>query len=148
FVELILQRAELHLGLLPVINVRQQHVPVDDVAVGIAKWKATQLEPPVPPVGSPDAMLDVVGLTGFDRVLPGGYYTRDVSRMDGIDGAPLLQFFERPAKVLEDLAVDVLDLTCRRHDRDQAGNGFDDQARLALAFAQSQFSPLALGHVD
>jgi hypothetical protein len=53
--------------------------------------------------------------------------------MDGIDGAPFRQFFQRPAKVLEDLAVDVLDLAYRRHDRDQAGNGFDDQARLALA---------------
>ena len=78
-------------------------------------------------------MLDFVWLTGFDRVLPGGFYIREVSRMDGIDGAPLLQFFERPAEVLEDLAVDMLDLARRRHDRDQGGNGLHDQARVALA---------------
>ena len=111
------------------------------VAVGVAKWKAAQLEPTVLPVGSPDAMLDVVGLTGFDRVLPGGYYVWEISRMHRLDGAPLLQFFERPAKVLDDLAIDMLDLARRRHDRDQAGNGFDEQARLPLAFAQVAIQP-------
>ena len=78
-------------------------------------------------------MLEVVWLTGLDRLLPCGFRSREVGRMDGIGAAPLLQFFERSAKVLKDLAVDVLELACRRHERDQAGNGFDDQPEAVLA---------------
>ena len=50
--------------------------------------------------------------------------------------------------VLEDLLVDEFNLTGRRQAGDHAGNGLHDQARLALAFAQRQLRPLALGQVD
>lgn len=53
--------------------------------------------------------------------------------MNGIGTNPLLQFIERPAKVFEDLAIDVLDIACRRHDGDEPGNGFDDQPEAVLA---------------
>ena len=88
-------------------------------------------------------MLEVVWLTGLDRVLPGGYYSREVVRMDGVGAAPLLQFFERPAKVLKDSAIDVLDAASRRHDRDQAGKRVDDQPEAVLAGADSQCFRLA-----
>jgi hypothetical protein len=55
-----------------------------------------------------------------------------------ISGAPLLQVFERAAKVLEDLAIIVLDLACWRHDRDKAGKSFDDQPEAVFAGPRSQ----------
>jgi hypothetical protein len=58
--------------------------------------------------------------------------------MDRIGAGPQLQFFECPAKVLEDLAIDVLELACRRHDGDETGNGFDDQPEAVLVGPASQ----------
>ena len=53
--------------------------------------------------------------------------------MHRIRRPPLLQFFERSAKILEDLAVDVLDLAFRCHDRDETGNRLDDQPEAVFA---------------
>src|SRR5439155_88059 len=47
----------------------------------------------------------------------------------GVRGALSFQLFERPAEVLEDLAVDVFDLTAGCHDRDETGDGLDDQPK-------------------
>src|SRR5262245_18310429 len=80
-------------------------------------------------------MFGVVWLTGLDRLLATGFRTREIIGMDGIGGAPLFELFERPAKVLEDPAVDVLELAGGRHDRDESGNGFDDQPKAVLAWS-------------
>ena len=66
-------------------------------------------------------------------MLPGGDHAGQVGWMHRVRRPPLLQFFECPAKVLEDLAIDVLDPACRRHDGDETGNGFDDQPEAVLA---------------
>ena len=70
------------------------------------------MEPAVLAIASPDAMLEFVRLAGFDGVLPGSDDAGKVGRVNSVGGAPLLQFFERPAEVLEDLAVDVFDPAC------------------------------------
>ena len=53
--------------------------------------------------------------------------------MHGICCPPLPQLFKRPAEVLEDLAVDVLDPAVGRHDGDEAGQGLDDEAEALFA---------------
>ena len=76
------------------------------------------------------------GLARFDGVLPGGDARGEVVRVNSVCGAPLLQFFERPAEVLDYLAVDVFDAAVRRHDRDQTGDGLDDQPKGFLTSAE------------
>jgi hypothetical protein len=65
--------------------------------------------------------------------------------MHGVSRPPLLQFFKRAAKILEHLAVDVLDLAFGCHDRDQTGNRLDDQPKAFFAGPEGQRLPIALG---
>ena len=74
-------------------------------------------------------MLEFVRLARFDGVLPCSDDAGEVVRVNSVCAAPSLQFFERPAEVLEDLAVDVFDAAVRRHDRDQTGDCLDDQPK-------------------
>ena len=60
-------------------------------------------------IGPADAMLEFVRLARFDGVLPCSDDAGEVVRVNSVRGAPSPQFFERPAEVLEDLAVDVFD---------------------------------------
>ena len=62
-------------------------------------------------------------------MLPDCYYPRKVVRVHRIGRPPLLQFFKRPTKVIEHPAVDVLDLTLGRHDRDETRNRLNGEAR-------------------
>ena len=66
-----------------------------------------------------------------------------ILRMCRAAGPPVLELLQRHAEVLEDLAVDEFDLTVGRKGRDQPWNAVDDQARLALAFAQCVLRPPA-----
>ena len=74
-------------------------------------------------------MLEFVRLARFDGALPRSDDARQVVRVNGVRGAPSFQLFERPAEVLEDLAVDVFDLTAGCHDRDETGDRLDDQPK-------------------
>ena len=83
-------------------------------------------------------MLEFVRLAGFDGVLPRSDDAGKVIRVNSVGGAPSLQFFERPAEVLKDLAVDVFDAAVRRHDRDQTGDRLDDQPKGFLTSPESR----------
>ena len=88
-------------------------------------------------------MLEFIREAGFDGVLPGVAHAGQVGWMHRVRRPPLLQFFECPAKVLEDLAIDVLDLASRRHDGDETRNGFDNQPEAVLAGGGGQNSEVA-----
>lgn len=124
--------AQLLLGSLSRIDIRQQVVPADDAAAGVSKREATRLEPAIFAIGLADAMLEFVWLPRFDCVLPGGHHVRQVGRMHRIRRPPLPQLFKRPTEVIEDLTVDVLNRAVCRHDRDEAGNGLDDETEALL----------------
>src|SRR5262245_53236348 len=57
---------------------------------------------------------------------------------------PAFQLLQRLSEVLEGRAVDELDLDAGRERRNEPWNAVDDQARLALAFAQRVLRPLPL----
>ena len=56
--------------------------------------------------------------------------------MNGVVRPPVFQLLKLPSGVFDDLAIDELDLTACRQERDQAWNTVHEQARIALAFAQ------------
>src|SRR3954469_10873670 len=77
-------------------------------------------------------MLEFVRLARFDGVLPRRDDGAEGVRVNGVGGAPSLQFFQRPAEVLEDLAVDVFDSAGWGHDGDETRDRLDDQPKRLL----------------
>src|SRR4051812_39923998 len=59
-------------------------------------------------------------------------------------GPPPLELLPRPAEVLEDRAIDELELTFGRKGRDQPGNAVHDQAQFAFALAQRVLGALLI----
>src|SRR5688572_26094239 len=53
--------AQRVLGALPLVDVRQEHAPANDVAACIAEGKAVVLEPKVDAVGPPQSLHNLVG---------------------------------------------------------------------------------------
>src|SRR5262245_24429296 len=87
--------AKLLLRVLARMNVGEQVVPADDLAVGIAKWQAARLEPPVLAIVPSNPVLEFVRLSRIDRVLPGSLDLRQIGRVNGVGRAPSLQFVDR-----------------------------------------------------
>ena len=52
--------AQRVLGALPLIDIRQQDAPLNDLAAGIAKLKAAVLEPAIDAVRPPESLHDLV----------------------------------------------------------------------------------------
>src|SRR5258707_706270 len=77
-------------------------------------------------------MLERNRLTCFDGALPGIDHARDVVRMDGVAGRPLLQFLGSLSEVLQGLAVDNLDLAGSAMGRNKSRNAVEDQAQALL----------------
>src|SRR6516165_3648518 len=71
-----------------------------------------------------------------------------VIRMNGSRCGPVLQLFQRPARILEDLAIDGFDLTIRGQDPNQTGYPVDCRAQTSLAFTQRLLRPFALGQIE
>jgi hypothetical protein len=59
-------------------------------------------------------------------------------------GRPKLELLQRLAEELSHRAVDEIELTAGRKDRDEPWNAVADQARLAFAFTQRVFGALPL----
>ena len=121
------------LGFPAGMDVGEQVVPPDDTTVGISQREATRLKPPVLAIKPPDSVLEFVRLSRFDGVLPGSEREWKIGGMNGVRGAPLLEFVEGPAEIFEYPAVDVLDRARRRHHGDEAGNRLDNEAKALLA---------------
>jgi len=82
-----------------------------------------------------------------DGVLPGGRHPRQIGGMHGVRRPPLPQLFKRPAEVIEDLAVDVLNAAVGRHDGDEAGKGLDDEAEALFAGGRSLSGCVRIPHI-
>ena len=65
--EVPLARAQGVLGALPLVNVRQQDAPANDVVAGITKRKTAVLEPPIDAIRSPKPLHDLVWSARADR---------------------------------------------------------------------------------
>src|SRR5262249_8529006 len=90
------------------------------------------------------ARLGVVGLACRDGWREDLEDARQILWMNGSVRAPLPHGVLRLAAVGDELVVDQVDFARRSQDGDQARKGVHDQARLALAFAESLLRPLAL----
>src|SRR5262245_28602647 len=71
-----------------------------------------------------------------------------VIRMNRSVCGPVLQLFQRPARILEDLAIDGFDLTIRGQHPNQTGYPVDCRAQTSLAFTQCLLCPLAIGQIE
>jgi hypothetical protein len=132
----VLARAQRVLGALAIVDVRDEHVPADDATVDVAKRPGARLKPPVRAVCAAETMLIFEGNSGRDCLCPCGDRARTIVGVNGVTGAPALQVLERPAEVLEHLAVDLLERTLGREDADQAGDCIDEQSKARFAHAE------------
>src|SRR5262245_4770284 len=66
--KLTLAPAERIFRLLPLVDVRQQHAPANDLPIAIAKWKAAVLNPAVDTIRATKPLHNLVRSTGRDRI--------------------------------------------------------------------------------
>src|SRR5262245_29251203 len=86
------------------------------------------------PSARPQTVLNFVCRPGFERTSPRGHHARKIIRMNGIRRPPLFQLLECSAEVIQDLSVDVLDLTFRSHEGNKAGYGLDNQTKTVVSW--------------
>jgi hypothetical protein len=91
------------------------------------------VKPAVYAIRSALAVLTLVGLSGFDRPPPGGYYASTVVRVNDIASSPTFQILDRLAEVFQYLIVDEFNLTCLIHDSDKRWNSIDDLTKMESA---------------
>src|SRR6266849_2640829 len=91
------------LSALALVDICHQAVPADNAAFGITLRKPSHLAPSVHAIGSTAAMLELERLSRFDRAPPGVAHARNVIRMAGVVGGPILQFLERLAEIVQGL---------------------------------------------
>ena len=82
--------AQRVLGALPLVDVRQQHAPANDVAARITKRKAVVLEPKIDAVRPPEPLHNLVGAAGDDRLCEGLDDERKVLRVNGVVRPPIV----------------------------------------------------------
>src|SRR6267378_6221838 len=120
----------------PLVNVRKQVIPTDNATFSVTQRQATRMKPPVHTVSTAQTVVNIIRISRFDRVPPGGDRLRQVIRVDGVAGTPTFQFFKSFAEVFQHLVVDEFDLTFRRHYGYQAGDPIDDQANTLFTLPQ------------
>src|SRR4029453_10683640 len=98
--EAVVGLPELHLGALAVVDVGEQAIPSDDLAVRVAKRKPTDLKPTVDAIKAPDARFEVVGLARRDRGREDSGDMGHVLRVDRSVRAPLPHRLQPLAAVL------------------------------------------------
>src|SRR6266478_3044896 len=126
--ELPLVLPEFLLRPLSLVNVRQQHVPAGDTAFRVSRGDSARLEPAVHAIGTPLTELENIRLSGLDRAPPRVDHAREVIRMDGVAGGPILQVLSRLAKIFQELAVEEFDLARGTQGTHEPRNAVDDQA--------------------
>src|ERR1700674_717152 len=93
-------------------------------------------------------MLELNRLTRFDGAPPDIDHARDVVRMDGVAGRPLLQFLGSPSEVLQGLTVDNLDLAGGTLGRNESGNAVEDQAQALFVRPEGVLGALPVVNVS
>src|SRR5262249_14507033 len=111
---------------LSVVDVAVQNEPPQNTTVGVANREASNLEPSICAVGSPNAVFELVRLTELDGPLPGGDDAGKVVGMNGVRGRPPFELVERLAEVVQHLPIHELNLAVGRRDGNQRGNTVDD----------------------
>ena len=74
-----------------ILDVCKKEIPGGYRTFRIPHWEAANLEPSVYAIGASATMLNVVDLSGFDRLFARFDHARKVIRMNGIDEGPVLQ---------------------------------------------------------
>ncbi len=120
------------LGTLPLVDIGQEHAPVNDVAGGIAKRKSVVLKPAIDAIRPPEALQDLVWGAGRDGLREDVDDARKIVRMDGVVRAPFPELLQRPTGVFDNLAIDELHFANRAQQCDQPWNAVHDQARSGL----------------
>src|SRR4030095_14949 len=102
------------------------------------------MKPAVHAVSAAETELNVIGLLRVESVLPFGYCTREIIRMNDIGRAPTFIFLERLAEIVQDLTVDNFDLPFRIHDGYETGNAFNRQPKPVFARADGLLGALTI----
>ena len=122
--------------LFPLLDIRHQLVPADDVALGVTLRDATEVAPAVHAISATAAMLHIERLPGFDECRKRVDQARHVVRMDRIAGGPRFHFLECLAEVFQHPAVDVLNLACCIGCGHKPRDAVDHQAEVVFARAK------------
>src|SRR5580704_13961413 len=99
------------------------------------------MEPTVYTISTTQTMINIVGITGLDRMSPGGDRVGEVAGVNCFTGGPPLQVLERLAEIFQNLAVDEFNLAPRSHGCHESRNSVDDQAKTLLALALGLLRP-------
>src|SRR5262245_41420341 len=94
------------------------------------------MQPPILAGEAPQARLRRIGNAGGDRFCENFSEMGKVIRMNRSVCAPVLQLFQRPATIFEDLAIDSFDLTIRGQDPNQTRYPVNSRTQTSLAFTQ------------
>jgi hypothetical protein len=87
--ELLFARADRIFGPLAVINIGEQHVPMNDVAGVIGKWVGTELEPSVVPAVMAQPHLILERFPRLDSADEQGEYPGNILRVHNPVRCPL-----------------------------------------------------------
>src|SRR6185295_18423595 len=132
----MLALAKRLLGAPAIVDVVQQYAPPVNGAVGIAKRAAPALKPTIDTVRSLEALLRLEGIADGDRSRDDSDVIRQILGMNGVDRLPLLEVLQRPAEVVQQLAIHDFDLTGPTQQTNETRDVVDDQARILLALFQ------------
>ena len=104
--EAVVRPPELHLGPLPVLDVRVDAVPLDDRAAAIAQRTRPEQEPAVLAVMATQPRLGLARRAGGQDLLPRGRQADQVLRVDGGGPAPSARLLRREADEVQVVPVE------------------------------------------
>ena len=116
------------LGTHSIVDVRQQHAPPGNSAVGIANREAPVLKPTIETVRSPEALHRLVGTADRNRSREDIDDIRQILGMNRVVRPPLLEFLQRLPEVIQTPAIHDFDLTGRTQQPNETRDVVDDQA--------------------
>src|SRR5882757_1279371 len=128
------------------IYVGDQDVPTDNGPPGISNGKPTHLKPTILAVEASEARLEVIWLTRCELCSEDLHHAREILRVNGIVGCPLVELLECLTAVFGEWFVDEVDFTHRCQSSDEPRNAAKDQACIEVACASCCFCPLTLRH--
>ena len=88
------------LSTLPLVDVRQQHAPANDVTACIAKRKAVVLEPAIRAVRTSKPLHNRVWVARANRLCEDLNDVREVLRVNGVVRSPLFQLLQRSVRCI------------------------------------------------
>src|SRR6201991_33805 len=132
----MLALAKRLLGALAIVDVVQQYAPPVNGAGGIAKRAAPALKPTIDAVRSLEALLRLEGIADGDRSRDDSDVIRQVLGMIRVNRPPLLEVLQRPAEVIQQLAIHDFDLTGRTQQTNETRDVVEYEARMLLPLFQ------------